>query len=255
MPLPPAEPLYDELSFLRSAEDSSDPRHGKRWRVVALWVKRAFAGHGPEAEDARQETMISLLRNVGRMRAEAPLQCAKWVSTIHRRKRVDELRVMMNDPVRQAMKHEPKREDQPPLVERLGCEGRPTLTPDALESLVTAVLGHVHEAIDASTKSASKRLLRRAQAQATLLRVVCGWDADAVVEALEYGEPLGRDRIYKWVERGRGPVLLGLDLWAMSAEGHEVGVIEVLREMVEDRRADAGIARPDRRKEPTEEPA
>lgn len=249
MALPPPEPLYEQLCALRAADDPTDPQHGHRWRVVADWVERAFPGGGSEGEDARQETMIGLLRNVGRMQAEAPLQCAKWVSTIFRRKRVDALRVMMNDPVRQAMRREPKQVDSTPLLDRIHCDGRPSLTPAALESLVTLVLGHVHRAIDEATESASKRQLRRTQAQATLLRLICGWSADAIAEALDYGEPINRDRIYKWVERGRAPVDRGLDEWARTAEGEEVAVIEVLREIVEDRRADAGAPRPRRRKD------
>ncbi len=253
MPLPPPEPLYEQLSALRDAGDPTDPQHAVRWRIIADWVECAFPGGGSEGEDSRQEAMISLLRNVGRMQAEAPLQCAKWVSTIVRRKRVDAIRVMMNDPVRQAIKREPKRADATPLLDRLHCDGHPSLTPAALESLVTLVLTHVHRAIDEATKSASKRQLRRTQAQATLLRLVCGWDADALIEALDYGEPIGKDRIYKWVERGRAPVTLGLQRWAQTAEGEEVVLIEVLREIVEERRVDAGVARPGRRKDRAEE--
>ena len=197
--------------------------------------------------------MISLVRNVGRMQAEAPLQCAKWVSTILKRKRIDTLRVMASDPVRQGLKREPVGADSTPLLDRIHSDGHPSLTPAVLESLVTLVLNHVHRAIDDSTPSASKRQLRRTQSQATLLRLVCGWDAEAIAEALDYGEAIGKDRIYKWVERGRAPVRLGLDRWAQTAEGEEVAVIEVLREMTDDRRADAGQPRPDRRKDRAEE--
>lgn len=249
MPLLSPDPLYEQLCALRDADNPTDPCHGGRWRIVSDWLARAFPGGGSEGEDARQEAMISLVRNVGRMQAEAPLQCAKWVSTILKRKRIDALRVTANDPVRQGLKREPGHADSTPLVERLQSESQPSLTPAALESLVTLVLGHVHRAIDDSTRSASKRLLRRAQAQATLLRLVVEWDAEAIAEALDYGEPVGKERIYKWVERGRAPVRMGLERWAQTAEGEEIVIIEVLRELTDERRADAGQPRPDRRKD------
>ena len=248
MALPPVEPLFEHLCVLRDAEDPSHPSLGARWRYVADWVERAFPGGGDEGEDARQETLISLLRNVSRMQAVAPLQAAKWISTILRRKRIDAIRVRNNDPVRQALRFESNREDATPTIERLGCDGIRELTPAMLDGLVTLVLGHVHRALEATVKSAAKRQLRRTQAQAALLRLVCGWNAEEITKALDYGEPIAKDRLYKWIERGRAPVLTGLERWAAEAEGDEVGVVEVLREIVEDRRADAGKPRLERRK-------
>ena len=100
-------------------------------------------------------------------------------------------------------------------------------------------------------KSASKRALRRTQAHAALLRLLCGWDADAIIVALDYGEPIKHDRLYKWVERGRAPVLAGLARWRRGAESgdHErVGrIADVIEELMNERRADAGRARPSRR--------
>jgi len=249
VPLPPVEPLFEHLCALRDAEDPTDPRHEARWRYVSDWIARAFPGGGEEGEDARQEAMISLLRHVGRMEAVAPLQAAKWISTILKRKRIDAIRVKQADPVRQALRSESRRADATPMIDRLGGEGLRELTPAMLDGLVTMVLDHVHRALDEQVKSARKRQLRRTQAQATLLRLIRGWNAEAIIELLDYGEPIAKDRLYKWIERGRKPVLAGLDRWASTAEGEEVAVIEVLREIIEERRADAGVPRPDRRKE------
>ncbi len=247
MPLPPPEPLFEELCALRDAADPAGPQHQARWRRVADWLERAFPGQRPELEDARQETLISLLRHVTEMQAEAPLQAAKWVSTIHRRKRLDGLRARKNDPVRQALAREPSRADATPILERVEAADGRVLTPAMLDRLVTQVLEHVHRAIEETVKSARKRQLRRTQAQAALLRLLCGWDADAIIAALDYGEPIGKDRLYKWVERGRDPVKIGLDRWA-SHDPESADVVEILREIMDDRRADAGKARPDRRK-------
>lgn len=253
MALPPVEPLFEHLCVLRDADDVHDPCHAARWRYVAEWLVRAFPGGGDEGEDARQETLISVVRSVSRMQAEAPLQAAKWISTILRRKRIDAIRVRDNDPVREALRQESSRADATPMIDRLGCENTRELTPAMLEGLVTLVLGHVHRALEQGVKSAAKRQLRRTQAQAALLRLVCGWNAEEITEALDYGEPISKDRLYKWIERGRAPVVSGLDRWAAEAESDDIAVVEVLREIVEDRRADAGKARPKRRRSGVEE--
>lgn len=249
MALPPIEPLYEHLCALRDADDPVHPRHDRRWRFVSDWLAKAFPGGGEEGRDARQETLISLMRHVAGMQAEGPKQAAKWVSTIHKRKRIDELRAQKNDPVRDALKGESRRADATPMLDRIAGDGLRELTPRMLEGLVTLALEHTHRALEEQVKSGAKRQLRRVQAQATLLRLVCGWNAEAIAAALDFGEPIGNDRLYKWIERGRAPVEMGLDRWASLAEGEEVGVIEVLREIVAERRADAGVPRPDRRRE------
>ncbi len=248
MALPPLEPLFEQLCALRAAEAPTDPIHDARWRVISDWLARAFPGGGDAGEDARQETLIALMRNVGRMQAEVPRQAAKWVATIHRRKRIDELRARANDPVRHALRYESARADGTSTIDRLGGEGLRELTPAMLEALVTLTLEHVHRALEEQVPSAAKRQLRRTQAQATLLRLICGWSAEAIAGALDHGEPIGNDRLYKWVERGRATVELGLARWAGQAEGEEIPVIEVLREIMGERRADAGVPRPARRK-------
>lgn len=252
VPLPPPEPLYRELCALRDCGEPTHPRHGARWRLIAEWLEEAFPGTKPELEDARQETLISLVRHVATMRAEAPLQAAKWVGTIHRRKIVDAIRAQANDPVRQALEREPRRADAPSALDRLEAESGRDLTPAMLERLVTTVLEHVHRALDDTVKSARKRQLRRTQAHATMLRLVCGWGAEAIEQAIDYGEPVGKDRLYKWVERGRAPVKLGLERWA-EADPDSREVVEVLVEILDDRRADAGKPRPNRRKDRSEE--
>ena len=245
--LPPVEPLFETLCALRDADDPADALHRERWRYIAGWLERAFPGYGDEVEDARQETLIALLRNVQRMQAVAPLQAAKWVSTILRRKRIDAIRARNADPVQKGLRADSGADDRGPLVERLEAEPHRELTPEMLSSLVTLVLEHVHLALEETVRNAGKRQLRRTQAQAALLRLVCGWNAEEITSALDYGEPIGKDRLYKWVERGRASVELGLDRWTSAAEGNELGVIEVLREIIAERRADAGKARPDRR--------
>lgn len=258
MPLPSAEPLFAHLVALRDADDPADPRHAARWRDVSAWLAAAFPS--PDAEDARQETLVSLVRNVHRMHAEAPLQAAKWVSTIHRRKRIDGLRARAHDPVHQGMQNQPRDPTMPGPLDRLEAVDAPTLTSEMLQSLVTTVLDHVHRALEETTASAPKRLLRRTQAQAALLRLVCGWDADAIAQVLDLGEPIGKDRLYKWIERGREPVQMGLARWSSQCgdEDEDEGartrlIIDVIAQAMDERRADAGRPRLHRRKNGAED--
>ena len=185
------------------------------------------------------------------MRAEGPRQAVKWVTTIHRRKRVDALRAIRTDPVQQGLRDSSRHPDAPSPLERLTDDAPPILSSAAIEAVLTATLEQVHLALEETVRSAAKRALRRTQAQAALLRIVCEWDAEAIVAALDYGEPIQRDRLYKWVERGRQPVLAGLERWERTADAEtwdSVGVVvETLRELMQERRADAGVPRRARR--------
>lgn len=255
MPFPPVEPLHEHLIVLRDASDPADPRHDRRWREIARWLEQAFPAR--DLEDARQEALVSLVRYVPLMRAETPLQAAKWVSTIVRHKRLDVARSRSKDPVHKALERESRREDATAPLERLIADEPRLAEPAVLDSLVTTVLEHVHRALEETEHNAARRQLRRTQAQATLLRLVSDADADEIARALDCGEPIGKDRVYKWVERGRPVVQLGLDRWARTADAEEreeiAPVIAALRDLVDQRRADAGVPRPERRRDRTEE--
>ncbi|HEY8432001.1 MAG TPA: sigma factor [Sandaracinaceae bacterium] len=250
MPLPPVEPLYEHLRALRDAEDPTDPRHERSWREVERWIARAFPGKSRDLEDARQETLVTLIRHVRTMRAESGLQAAKWIGTILRRKRIDAQRAQASDPLERALRSAGQHADATLLIDRL--EAAPRIDPRAIHEVVDTVLEHVHRALEETEKNAAKRQLRRTQAQAALLRLVLEEDADAIAAALDHGEPIGKDRIYKWVERGRRVVHLGLDRWERVGDPEDREVIAILRQTMDERRADAGVPRPERRKDRAE---
>ncbi len=252
VPPPAAEALYEHLCLLRDADEPTHPRHAASWRVVSRWLAQAYPGTRRELEDARQEALVSLMRSVKTMRAEGPLQAAKWVGIILRRKRIDLARANVHDPIEQALRAEPKGEHASAPIDRL--EAREPLDPGAIPELVDVVLEQVHRALEESETNAAKRQLRRTQAQAALLRLVLDEDADAIAAALDHGEPLSKERIYKWVERGRPVVCLGLDRWERDGDPDAARVIAVLRETMDERRADAGVPRPERRKGRAEDP-
>ncbi len=257
MPLPPVEPLYGHLTALRDAADPADPRHARRWREIARWLEQAFPGTTRDGEDARQEALVSLVRHVPHMRAESPLQAAKWISTIVRHKRVDALRARGKDPVHQALEREGRRDDGTTSLDRLSVWNTLPADPSVLDRLVTTLLEQVHRALEETERNAAKRQLRRTQAHATLLRLVCEADAETIAGAIDHGEPVTKDRLYKWVERGRAVVELGVDRWERTADREEMEeiapVLSALRDLVAERRADAGVPRPDRRRERSED--
>lgn len=247
MPLPPVEPLWTHLCALRDAQSPTDPRNDRHWREVARWIEQAFPGRSRDLDEARQETLVTLMRHVPSMRAEGPLQAAKWIGTILRRKRIDAARARRADPIEQALWSERRRDGAPARLEAVEAPPPPVDRGALLEVIATA-LEHVHRALEETEGNASKRQLRRTQAQAALLRLVLDEDAEAIAAALEHGEPLAKDRIYKWVERGRAVVRLGLDRWAREDDPDAAEVIAVLRGAMNERRADAGVPRPERRK-------
>jgi hypothetical protein len=128
-----------------------------------------------------------------------------------------------------------------------------TGNPGLIEAVVERLLAHVGLALEETERNESKRLLRATQAKACVLRLVHEADAEAIAAALDVGEPLAKDRIYKWIERGRPVVLLGLEHWERASAPEDVehvqDIARALREIVEERRADAGLPRPTRRKD------
>lgn len=246
VPVTSLDALFDALSALRDAGDPLDRRHDARWRTIDAYLRATFPAEGAEADEARQETLIAIGRAVGQMEAAVPLQAAKWIATIHRRKVVDGVRARRRDPARSGL----DREGDASLVDRLEADDRPSVGPDAIARVVAALEDEIDAHLLEVERSAVKRQLHRTQARAAVHRLLLEADFDEIVRALDAGEALGRDRVYKWVERGRPVVLAALERWARRAgEGStEAGIADAIREIVEARRADAGQPRPSRRK-------
>lgn len=253
MALPPVDAVFEHLCALRDAERPTDPEHDAHWRAVARWLEQAFPGRSTEQEDARQEALVSLMRHVPWMRAESPLQAAKWMSTIVRRKKVDAHRTRKRDPVERALRRE-RATELGPTIDRVAHQEEPAalVRPEAIDQVVARALEQVHLALEETEPNAAKRQLRRTQAQATLLRLVSNASAEEIEKVLDYGEPIEKDRLYKWVERGRAVVLLGMDRWERD-DPAAIDVIDTFREIVGERRADAGLPRLDRRRDREDE--
>ena len=91
------------------------------------------------------------------------------------------------------------------------------------------------------------------QARAAWLRLVTMADATAIEQAIAPTAANSRDALYKWIERGRTQLIEVLDAWLAElggdADPDDRRVPQTLRDIFGERRADAGVPRPDRRKD------
>lgn len=96
-------------------------------------------------------------------------------------------------------------------------------------------------------RSAAQTELRWNEAMSALSTVIDKKGAKDIARELGVPERFTA-RIHKWKERGQALVLAVLDSWAAEAEPEDQEAITCLRELFSERRADAGVARPQRRK-------
>lgn len=235
--------LYEALDTLRRADDAFSPRLDAVWRVVSAWVRDRTPRHETRRDDITQETLLAIARSVQQMDATTPRQAAKWTSVIMRRKHIDLLRGDAHDAVAHGL-----------VEDEFVVETVPTPEVSASSELLDAQHRRIEERVlafvDASERSASVRLTRRAMARASLYRLVLELEPDAVEARLGLPEPVGRDRLYKWVERGRTVLAEAMRDWAQALpdEADVQAISQVVIELAEARRADAGKPRPERRR-------
>ena len=248
---PTGEKLYAALHELRQATEISLPRHGGAWRTVVAFL-RLEDPRG--SDDARQETVINVMRFVRSFEGQSAGEAVRWLRTVYRHRTRDLWRVDVRDPVRGAL--DGKRSDaerDAPAVERLAAPA-PSLAPLAAAALARttdAVFSRLELRLESDGVSASKRALRRVQARAAWLRLVQEDDAAAIEEALAPERAPSRDALYKWIERGREVLLGVIDAWIVELAGDDPEALlvpQALKEIIGERRADAGVARHERRK-------
>lgn len=235
--------LYRALDELRVGGDPLSARHDAAWRTVSRWVRDRTPLKDRRADDVAQETLLAIARHVVHMDAATPRQAAKWASTILRRKHIDVLRTDANDPIDKGLG------EQEGTLEGVGAGDTP-VPAHVLDAqhrrLEEVILAH----IEATEPSATIRLTRRSMARAALYRLVVDLEPDAVESRLGLPEPVGKDRLYKWIERGRTVVADAMRAWStrLPEEADVQALSAVVIELVEARRADAGRPRPERRR-------
>ena len=250
---PTNDVLYAALDELRSTSNPALPRHEAAWRVVGTFLKRI----DPRSEeDVRQETLIRLLRRVGTFAGRTPGEAVGWLRTVHKRRARDVWRKNENEPTRTALLDERARATgEAPLIDRV--ESPIVRPPNQREAMIEgardALFTRLEEHLLATTPNAKLREMRRVHARVAWLRLIAEADATEIERALTPTPVSSRDQLYKWVERGRILLIDVLDGWIPMVEGEmeedDRHVLTTLREIFAARRADAGIARPDRRKD------
>jgi DNA-directed RNA polymerase specialized sigma24 family protein len=239
---PALRALYDALDALRRAEEPFDPRNDGAWRVVAAWARGRAPARDRRHDDVVQETLLAIARYVREMEASSPRQAAKWATTILRRKQIDVLRQDAVDAVARGL------DEGDATLDAITAE-EPTVPP----TLLDAQYRRIEEVVLASIEdepSATVRLTRRSMARAAIYRFVLELEPEAVEARLALAEPIGKERLYKWIERGRALVADAMRDWADARpdESDVQAISGVVIELVEARRADAGKPRPERRK-------
>ena len=237
--------LYGALDSLRQSEDHLAPHHGPAWATVRAWIRGR--GRGNDAEDIEQEALFAIMRNVKRMTAETSLAAAKWIATILKHKHIDQIRARNVDALDHGLRH--SRDEHEPLDD-VQADNEARATPELLEDRYARIEDAILRFVEASESRPALRLTKRAQGRAAYFRLLRDLDSTEVEAAIGFSEPIGKDRLYKWIERGREVVTQAMEAWAAeSPNDPQIAAIrDVVVETMGARRADAGQPRPERRK-------
>ena len=279
-----AASLNRALMRLRSADDPASPELAAAWRAINEYLVRVVMGRpgadgSGDRDEARQITLIKVLRGLPRMNARGSRQSAAWVRRIYSNAFIDLKRAKGRDPVTQGMRHRQVDESagrgEVDPFERLDSQsilsdgvasglaslggpsaddGRrdPVDDPAVLEHHRDLLLDEVRAYLEVHRSRPEKRAGDHRRAQAALLRHIDGLDAAAIAAHLGVDPPPSKAAMYKWIERGREEVLLPtLATWSMrlDLDGRTRRFVGAMTDFLqESRRADAGVGRPRRRK-------
>jgi DNA-directed RNA polymerase specialized sigma24 family protein len=238
--------LFAALSRLRdAARGGTRELRSERadWRTVDAWLRRHRIARSEGGDDLLQEALLAVARRVGGLEARDGSSAAAWLVRVLRHKQIDAARI------RASQRVEPLEDDALAAT----THDAPPLDDDALDRIVAIVEDAIAMHVSTLELAPADALLRRLQARATLQRAL-GATGPEIRHALAIDDAVRDDRLHKWVERGR-PILVA----ALARIGAEPGsvlasAIEQLRDVALERRIDAGIARPARRKSTAEEP-
>lgn len=216
----------EELAAAFQALQVDRDRRSPAWRTVVAYVVGRFPTFGdPTREDARQETLITVVRSIDQLRNVTSRSAPAWL------RRVAASR--MADAQRAAQRERQHYADVDPAD-----LGAPDGTPRGLRAArelartLAAVESHVPEARTARSR-------QRDHARAALLRLCLGWDQREIAAALAGGDAPTTALVDHWISLGRGVVLEAVDAWvtaAPPAEREDVErVAEVLRDLMTSR--------------------
>lgn len=231
-----APPPDAALLFALRAIQRGEASHAA-WAAVDRFVRTVL----PSARDAdaRQATLLSIHRRAASMDATTPASAAGWVRQIARRKKIDEARSRKRAP-----------------LSLVGAEGEildvPTeggsvaLEEERLGETLAEIEACLDRLLEEKHAGAAARVVPRAQARARLLRTL-GLSVPEIADALALPEPPTEATLSKWIERGLPLLIEAIGRWQREGAGREL-LAEGLIARVQARRADAGRARPSRRR-------
>ena len=237
--------IHAVLCRLRDAARGEGMRDRRReqsdWRSVDAWIRRQRTTKGSEGDDVAQEALIAIARRIGDLDARDPASAAAWLSRIARHKQIDVARVR----AREGKRVEPVGDEE--ATDAIARDDAGHVDNDALARLTAIVEEAITTHVATLELAAADRQMRRMQARASLHRVL-GASQSELRAALALEDSMPGDRLHKWVERGRPILAAALEAEAGKHESPARELLERLREVALERRADAGIARPSRRK-------
>ncbi len=247
-----SDELLGALGRLRDAARGAVPRHRERelrdWRAVEAFVRRSRAATGSDGDEVAQDALIAIARHVGSLEASDPAAAVTWVTRIVRHKKIDHARIRARArQIRATDSGEASAIDQ---LER--DDGRP-VDERALGMLVEVVEEGIAAHVASLGLPPPEAHLRRLQARATLHRLL-GESVDDLRAILALDASFGGDRLSKWIERGRPTLDAALARMIPAHDTDAAMVLETLREAVQLRRGDHGVARPARRRSAEEAP-
>ena len=224
--------LTDAFTLLRHAP-SGTRTHAIAWRAIDGYVRSCFPRD--RDEDVRQEVLLTVALHLGREHGAEIRNAGAWLHVIHRSKRIDEYRAA-------------RRVRAESIADAVGVRElglTPTVPRELAELVVAAFLERVEAFLADTVAHVHIRALRRAQCLAALRRVGLGDTLPDIAEHLALDGSM--DLVAKWIERGRA-VIVGTVEHDRTNDRDLADFFEPLAELARERRSDAGLPRPGRRK-------
>ncbi len=220
--------LFFALDVARTEPNRTSPRAIGAWRTIEAHVRRVLPRS--EQADARQDALVAILGALDSLRAIRPSASGAWVRTICRHAEIDGHRRARSS---LTVPFEPR------------VRGYHTATPPAL------ALEHLHFVVDAFIERIDHHLaaaprprsMQRMQAIVALRRLAL--DESLPEIATELDLTISPVLLTKWIERGRKVIIETVD---SEVERDLADLFEPFARLARERRADAGIPRPSRRK-------
>jgi len=223
--------LFTAIAAIRcDPSDSAATRAA--WRQVDRYVRRI----APRAadEDLRQDILVSIIHGVRSLRADDAVGAAAWVRSVFRSRRADEFR---RPHARRLTGDERDRQGEPVAPV--------SIPPEVAERVLVAFDERVERFLAESRRKASVSERRRVQAQAALRRVVLEQSLPEIAASLE--REVSLPLLAKWIERGRS-ILVATVEHDRQTDPDLADFFAPIAELALERRADAGVPRPTRRK-------